>query len=71
MRFKRITRFRIKDILEAINQLQDAVSALQPRKSSGTLQNQGSGGTVTKASSAVKRSHVVQAPSDSRPARWQ
>ena len=71
MRLRRLSKFNIKDILEAINQLQDVVSSLQPHKSSGTLVNHGSGGVTTKATSAATRAHVVQPPADSRPARWQ
>ena len=70
MRIKRITKFNPKDILDAIRQLQDAVMALQPRQSSGTLQSHGPGGTTTKASSAAAR-NVTVAASDDRPARWQ
>lgn len=71
MRLKRLRRFSVKDILDAITALQDAVEALQPRRSSGTLQNQGSGGTLTKASSAAKRGDITVNASDTRPARWQ
>jgi hypothetical protein len=70
MQFKRLLQFRAKDILDAINKLQDAVQALQPRKSSGTLQSQGPGGTTTRASSAATRATTVNV-SDDRPARWQ
>jgi len=71
MRFKRLLQFRPKDIMEAINNLQDAVQALQPRQSSGTLQSHGPGGTTTKASSAAQRGNTTVNVSDDRPARWQ
>jgi hypothetical protein len=70
MRFRRLAKFSVKDILQAINDLQKAVESLQPRQSSGTLQSQGSGGTITKASSAANR-RVTQPSADDRPARWQ
>jgi hypothetical protein len=71
MRLRRLSKFNVKDILEAINQLQDAVTGLMPHKSSGTLTNHGAGGVTVKATSAATRAHVVQPPADSRPARWQ
>lgn len=70
MRFRRITRFNPKDIMDALNKIMDALEMLQPRKSSGTLQSQGPGGTTTRASSAATRATTVNV-SDDRPARWQ
>lgn len=68
---RKITRFRPKEILDAINQLIDAVSRLEPRASRGTLISQSGKGVTTKASTATQRTQITQAPSDDRPARWQ
>jgi len=69
--FKRIREFNVSAVLQAIKELQDAVLALQPMKSSGTLINQSPKGTTIRANRATKSSGGGVAPTSDQPARWQ
>tara|TARA_Y100000401_G_C8211515_1_gene168680 strand:- start:237 stop:449 length:213 start_codon:yes stop_codon:yes gene_type:complete len=70
MSFKKVDKFSVRGILEAIEELQEAINMLRPRESSGTLRSTSSTGTITKASKAAKRQSATTTTSN-QPSRWQ
>ena len=70
MRFRRLTNFNVRGILDAIKQLQEAVESLQPRQSSGTLISHSSSG-VTIRDARARATGSTSAPTADQPARWQ
>jgi len=69
MRFRRLSQFSVRGILDAIRQLQEAVESLQPRKSAGTLITHSSSGVTVRAARAKATSGGTT--SSSQPSRWQ
>jgi hypothetical protein len=70
MRFRRLNKFNVRLLLDAIKQLQEAVESLQPRQSSGTLISHSSSGVTIRAARA-RATGSTGAPTADRPARWQ
>jgi len=71
MRFRRLSQFSVRGILDSIRALQEAVEALQPQKSSGTLIDFSSQGVNIRASKLARTSGGGAAPTTDQPARWQ
>jgi len=69
MRFRRLSQFSVRGILDAIRQLQEAVESLQPRKSAGTLITHSSSGVTVRAARA--KAAAGGTTSSSQPSRWQ
>jgi hypothetical protein len=69
MRFRRLSQFSVRGILDAIRQLQEAVESLQPRKSAGTLITHSSSGVTVRAARAKATGGGTT--SSSQPSRWQ
>jgi hypothetical protein len=69
MRFRRLSQFSVRGILDAIKQLQEAVESLQPRKSAGTLITHSSSGVTVRAARAKTTGGGTT--SSSQPSRWQ
>jgi len=71
VRFRKLTKFSPKAILQAITELQEFVAMLIPRESSGTLRTFGSGGTTVKASKVAKQTgSTTVTTSGNNPSRW-
>tara|TARA_R100000479_G_scaffold170740_1_gene113694 strand:+ start:754 stop:966 length:213 start_codon:yes stop_codon:yes gene_type:complete len=70
MRFRRLSQFSVRGILDAIKALQEAVESLQPRKSAGTLITHSSSGVTVRAA-RQKATGGGGTTSSSQPSRWQ